>query len=128
MTWAYASDFNSTRFKAYDYNQRHMYSAIVSAILNALPSAGIQRVIPSGIAIQLARYRYGDVLNRDGYHLNLTLGRYLVACTWCEFLTGRIVDGNRYHPKTITDEEAQYCQQAANEAIFMQQHGHYSVF
>ena len=128
MTWAYASDFNSTRFKAYDYNQRHMYSAIVGAILNALPSAGIQRVIPSGIAIQLARYRYGDVLNRDGYHLNLTLGRYLVACTWCEFLTGRIVDGNRYHPKTITDEEAQYCQQAANEAIFMQQHGHYSVF
>ena len=97
-------------------------------MLGALPSAGIQRIIPSGIAIQLARYRFGDILNRDGYHLSYTLGRYTAACTWCEFLTGRIVDGNRYHPDTISDEEAQLCQQAAHEAIFMQQRGKYAVF
>ena len=128
MTWAYANDLNSWRFKAYDNNQRQMYSAIVSTMLGALPSAGIQRIIPSGIAIQLARYRFGDILNRDGYHLSYTLGRYTAACTWCEFLTGRIVDGNRYHPDTISDEEAQLCQQAAHEAIFMQQRGKYAVF
>ena len=128
MTWAYANDLNSWRFKAYDNNQRQMYSAIVSTMLGALPSAGIQRIIPSGIAIQLARYRFGDILNRDGYHLSYTLGRYTAACTWCEFLTGRIVDGNHYHPDTISDEEAQLCQQAAHEAIFMQQRGKYAVF
>ena len=128
MTWAYANDLNSWRFKAYNNNQRQMYSAIVSTMLGALPSAGIQRIIPSGIAIQLARYRFGDILNRDGYHLSYTLGRYTAACTWCEFLTGRIVDGNHYHPDTISDEEAQLCQQAAHEAIFMQQRGKYAVF
>ncbi len=128
MTWAYANDLNSWRFKAYNNNQRQMYSAIVSTMLGALPSAGIQRIIPSGIAIQLARYRFGDILNRDGYHLSYTLGRYTAACTWCEFLTGRIVDGNHYHPDTISDEEAQLCQQAAHEAIFMQQRGKYTVF
>lgn len=128
MTWAYASDFQDKRFTAYDYNQRQMYSAIVSTMLSVLPAVDIQRVIPTGIAIQLGRYRFGDILCRDGMHLSLTLGRYIAACTWCEFLTGRIVDGNTYHPETITDEEAQYCQQAAHEAIFMQHQGRYSVF
>ena len=127
MTWAYANDFASDRFAIYEYNQHEMYSAIVSAMLSVLPSTGIKRIIPSGTAIQLARNHFGDVLNRDGYHLSYTLGRYTVACTWCEFLTGRIVDGNRYHPDTITEEDAQYCQQAAHEAIFMQRQGNYSV-
>lgn len=123
MTWAYAEDFTSDNFKAYDYDQRKMYSAIVSTLQNVLPAVGINRIIPSGTAIQLARYRFGDVLNRDGYHLSHTLGRYTAACTWCEVLTGHIVDGNRYHPESITDEEAQLCQQAAHEAVFMLQQG-----
>ena len=128
MTWAYAEDFTSANFKAYGFDQRRMYSAIVNTVQQVLPAVGIHQVIPSGTAIQLARYRLGDILNRDGYHLSYTLGRYTAACTWCEFLTGRIVDGNRYHPETITDEEAQLCQQAAHEAIFMQQQGRYLIF
>lgn len=128
MTWAYAEDFTSDNFKAYDYDQRKMYSAIVSTLQNVLPAVGINRIIPSGTAIQLARYRFGDVLNRDGYHLSHTLGRYTAACTWCEVLTGRIVDGNHYHPESITDEEAQFCQQAAHEAVFMLQQGVENLF
>lgn len=127
MTWAYADDFDSPNFAAYGNDQRRMYDAIASVVQQVLPAVGIYHVIPSGTAIQLARYRLGDILCRDGMHLSLTLGRYTAACTWCEFLTGRIVDGNPYHPDTITDEEAQVCQQEAHEAIFMQQHGRYVV-
>lgn len=128
MTWAYAEDFSSDRYAPYDYDQRKMYSMIVSTMLNVLPTVGITRIIPSGIAIQLARYRLGDVLNRDGFHLSYTLGRYTAACTWCECLTGRIIDGNRYWPATVTEEEAVICQEAAHEAVFMQQSGRYMVF
>ena len=128
MTWAYAWDYHSKNFAVYDYNQRSMYSSIVSTMLNALPMAGISRIVPSGIAIQLMRYRVGDVLCRDGFHLSLTLGRYTAACTWCEFLTGKIVDGNGYWPEDMTEEEAQLCQQEAHEACFMQQQGLYAVF
>ena len=128
MTWAYAEDYTSKNFKPYDYSQHKMYTAIVNTIQNVLPAVGIKRVIPSGTAIQLARYRLGDTLNRDGYHLSLTIGRYTAACTWCEFLTGRIVDGNKYWPSTITEEEAQICQLAAHEAMFMQQQGKYLSF
>lgn len=127
MTWAYANDYTSKNFAAYDYDQRKMYNAIVSAMLQVVPAVGIKRIIPSGTAIQLMRYRLGDVLNRDGYHLSLTTGRYAAACTWCEFLTGKIVDGNTYRPETLTEEEAQICQQEAHEAIFMQQQGRYAV-
>ena len=128
MTWAYADDYTSEKFQAYDYDQRKMYSAIVSTMQNVLPGVNIHRVIPSGTAVQLVRYRLGDILNRDGFHLNLTIGRYTAACTWCEFLTGKIVDGNHYWPDTISEEEAQVCQEEAHEAIFMQQHNRYVIF
>ena len=128
MTWAYADDFTSTNFAAYDYNQRKMYSAIVSTMLNVLPAVSIQSVIPSGTAIQLTRYRLGDILNRDGYHLSYTLGRYTAACTWCEFLTGKIVDGNKYRPESISEEDAQICQECAHEAMFMQERNRYALF
>lgn len=128
MTWAYADDYTSDNFQAYDFDQRKMYSAIVSTMQNVLHGVNIHRIIPSGTAVQLVRYRLGDVLNRDGQHLSLTLGRYTAACTWCEFLTGKIVDGNHYWPDTITEEEAQVCQEEAHEAIFMQQRNRYIIF
>ena len=127
MTWAYANDFTSKNFEPYGYDQRKMYNSIINVMLQVVPAVGVQRVIPSGTTIQLMRYRLGDVLNRDGYHLSLTVGRYAVACTWCEFLTGKNIDGNPYRPETLTEEEAQTCQQEAHEAIFMQQRGRYTV-
>ena len=128
MTWAYADDFTSDRFSAYGNSQRRMYHDIISTMLNVLPGVGIRRIIPSGTAIQLMRYRMGDIMNRDGLHLSYTLGRYTAACTWCEFLTGRNIDGNPYRPDTITEEEAQACQQEAHEACFMQRRNSYVIF
>lgn len=128
MTWAYAQDFQSKRFEPYNYNQRQMYSAIVSTMLGVLPTIGNPRIIPSGTTIQLVRHRLGDILCRDGMHLSYTLGRYTAACTWCEFLTGKIVDGNPYYPDSITEEEAQICQEEAHEAVFMQERGRFAVF
>ena len=128
MTWAYAENFKSPLFYAYDNNQRKMYSYIVSTMLTAIPAISYPRIIPTGTAIQLVRYRLGDILNRDGMHLSYTLGRYTAACTWCEFLTGRIVDGNSYYPATISEAEAQICQEEAHEAVFMSQRGRYAVF
>ena len=36
----------------------------------------------------MAREKYGDVLDRDGYHLN-EMGRTLTGILWVFFLTGR---------------------------------------
>jgi len=127
MTWAYANSFKSERFAAYDNDQRKMYGEILNCVRNEVRKVGINTVIPSGIAIRLMCYRIGDVLTRDGYHLSYDIGRYTVACTWCEKLTGRIVDGNSYWPEGISMDDAKLCQQEAHEAVFMQQISQYDL-
>ena len=128
MTWAYAKSFKHANFEVYGSDQNRMYSDIVNCVRNEVPKANISQIIPTGTAIRLMRYRKGDTLNRDGYHLSLTLGRYTAACTWCEMLTGRIIDGNSYRPSTIKQEDAKLCQQEAHEAVFMQQLRQYVIF
>jgi hypothetical protein len=105
-----------------------MDNDIVNCLRNEVPKANIQHVIPSGMAIRLMRYHKGDTMNRDGQHLSYTLGRYTVACTWCETLTGKSVDGNKYWPTTIKMDDAKLCQLAAHEAIFMNKLNRYSGF
>lgn len=117
LTWAYAHDATHEGFKSYGRSQRSMYAAILNTARREVPKAGIRHVIPSGIAIQNARMKIGDYLNRDGFHLSYSLGRYTAACTWCEFLTGKSVVGNPYHPYTIYRKEALIAQKAAHKAI-----------
>ncbi len=59
-----------------------MYQAIADAVKKAAKVNKIKIVIPSGTAIQNARTSFiGDHLNRDGYHLDVKIGRYTAACT-----------------------------------------------
>ena len=117
LTWAYAANSTHGGFKNYDNNQKKMYKAILKTRKQELPKVGIKRAVPSGIAIQNARKKVGDILNRDGFHLDLTLGRYTVACAWCEFLTKKSVKGNPYFPDTIQREQALIVQKAAHKAF-----------
>ena len=128
MTWAYADSCDHKGYANYGHDQRRMYDAIAAAVQQVMPAVGISRVIPSGTAIQLVRYRLGDIVCRDGYHLSLTVGRYTAACTWCEMLTGRIVEGNTFRPEGMTEEEVLTCQQEAHEACYTQRRGRYLVF
>ena len=116
MTWAYAKDSDHSGFKNYGNSQAAMNDSIYAAVCTALPVVEIDRVIPAGPAIQNAREVFGDILNSDGYHLSHDLGRYVAACTWCEFLTGKSVVGNPYHPATLSDADARDAQLSAHKA------------
>lgn len=117
MTWAYARNATHPGFVTYGKNQVKMYQAILQAVHQATADNHIDRVIPSGIAIQRARAVLGDTLNRDGYHLSYTVGRYTAACTWCEFLTGKSVVGNTYRPSSVSTTDAMIAQYAAHQAM-----------
>lgn len=56
-------------------------------------------------------------MNRDGYHLDLTIGRYTAACTWFEALTHRNVTENPYSPEGIDPIHKKAAQMAAHNAI-----------
>ena len=117
MTWAYAGNSNHSGFKNYGNDQDVMNDSILSAVCSEVPRNGISRIVPAGLAIQNAREVFGDTLNSDGYHLSLGLGRYVAACTWYEFLTGKNVKGNPYHPGSISAEDAAKAQKAAHKAM-----------
>ena len=49
--------------------------------------------------------------------MNYTYGRYLVACTWFETLTGFTSVGLKYKPAAMTKKERRITQRAAHKAV-----------
>lgn len=118
QTWAYAADATHTGFKNYNADQLAMYRAIVKAVRKAARLTKIQIIVPSGTAIQNARTSFvGDRMNRDGYHLDVKIGRYTAACTWFERIFRRSVLGNPYAPEGLDGARRRVAQRAAHEAV-----------
>jgi hypothetical protein len=118
QTWAYAAHSTHSGFPAYNNDQIKMYNAIVDATEKAAERANIDILIPSGTAIQNGRTSIiGDTFDRDGYHLETTYGRFTVACTWYEVLTGEEVVSNSYTLSSITATKADIAKNAANLAV-----------
>lgn len=118
QTWAYAANSTHTGFNNYDKNQLTMYQAIVNAVKKAGKLAKIKFIIPSGTAIQNARTSFvGDHLTRDGFHLDLSIGRYTAACTWFERIFGVDVTENSYCPKGMSYEYCEIARLAAHNAV-----------
>lgn len=118
QTWAYASTSRHSGFKNYNCNQLTMYQAIADAVKKAAKANKIKIVIPSGTAIQNARTSFiGDHLNRDGYHLDVKIGRYTAACTWFERIFKHNVVGNPYTPEGLDGARKAVAQKAAHAAV-----------
>ena len=119
QTWAYSHDSTHGGFANYGNRQEVMYDSICQAVQFALLThPELSFVVPSGTAIQNARTSWlGDNMNRDGYHLDLKMGRYTAACTWFEVITGISPIGLTYHPDGMDYMSAYTCQVAAHEAV-----------
>ena len=66
------------------------------------------RLIPCGDVIQALRTRppflYGEggmSICRDGFHVNLLYGRYLLSAVWYKVFTGKSILENSYIPHTV---------------------------
>lgn len=130
QTWAYAQDSEHKGFARYNNNQYMMYQSITTAVKLAMQyhKGDLTFYVPSGTAIQnartslLATTKTNDnavnrELTRDGYHLNYTIGRYIVACTWFEVMTGKSVVGMKFRPKGMAQGLATIAQRAAHAAV-----------
>ncbi|HTN19210.1 MAG TPA: DUF4886 domain-containing protein [Pelobium sp.] len=118
QTWAYAQTSTHKGFANYGNSQKKMYSAIVKTTNKINKAYHFDMLIPSGTAIQNARTSFvGDHMNRDGYHLNLILGRYTASCTWYEKIFNESVIGNTFHPEKLSNYETEMAQNAAHTAV-----------
>ena len=83
QTWAYDTDYSEwyDYFSYFHNNQEEMFDAIVECYNNEIASLGIfEKTIFNGTAVQNLRTSYmGDTLSRDGKHMSLVHGRYLLA-------------------------------------------------
>lgn len=117
QTWAYAKDSNHFGFVNYDKDQVKMYEAIVEAVWKANGMFNVDMVIPAGTAIQNARTSYiGDKFTRDGYHLNLGIGRFTAASAWFEMIFGGILD-NPFVPENFSTYDMALVKNAAARAV-----------
>lgn len=117
QTWAYAEDSNHEGFVNYDNDQQTMYNAIVETVNTISGKYDIDLVIPSGTAIQNGRTSYiGDKFTRDGYHLDLGVGRFTAASTWYEVIFGGILE-NSYQPENLLIYDTDLAKQAAHDAV-----------
>lgn len=118
QTWAYAQNSTQDGFAFYDRDQIKMYNAIVSSVEQAKSLITTNKVIPVGTAIQNGRTSVvGDNFCRDGYHLDLNIGRYTAACTWFEAIFGETVIGNTYKPTALSAFHTEIAQHAAHLAV-----------
>ena len=118
QTWAYSNDSKHDGFRNYGNDQRTMYRKIIDSNNKAACLLGLEIVIPSGSAIQNGRGSFvGDNFNRDGYHLDLHLGRYTASCTWAEKLLGLNIMTNPFIPKQLTMDEILIARISAHDAI-----------
>lgn len=118
QTWAYQQGASNTGFRNYGNDQMQMYRAIVDANNRAAKFGKIKIIVPAGTAVQNARSSFiGDNMNRDGYHLDSSHGRFTAACAWYEKLFGHDVTLNRYAPSGMNPDIAAIAKQAAHEAV-----------
>lgn len=118
QTWAYAQDATHEGFKNYDRDQLKMYRAIVEVSMSIKELIPVDIIVPTGTAIQNGRTSMiGDNFCRDGFHLDVNIGRYTAAATWFESLFGESVMGNSFKPAALSTHEAEIAKQAAHVAV-----------
>lgn len=117
MTWAYSKDSNHSHFPNYNCDQQLMYDSICACLDRVMQTGYFDAYIPGGHAVQLARRtKLGDTMCRDGFHMQIPYGRYCLACTWLEALTGKNPMLCKYHPEGVTKQQFRLTKQAAHRA------------
>ena len=114
QTWAYETDCSYTLgFQNYNFSQSEMFEKLTAAYAKAADRLGCD-IIPSGEVIQHLRrslpefdYQNGGLsLNRDGFHLTATYGRYAAALTWYGTLLNRDVTNVSFIPEDDAGNKA----------------------
>jgi len=107
ISWAYQADSDHPSFgQYYDKDQMKMYEMGIAAAKKCVePLPEIAQIIPLSTTFQNLRTSFiGDTLTRDGYHANLTTGRYALALTFYCAVTGADPYACTYRLKTDVTE------------------------
>ena len=103
-TWSYAKTFQHEKYGSNPMDQAAMDADIRNAYLEVSKKTNVDKIIPTGLGIELARQVFGDELTRDGYHLN-ERGRTLAGMIWAYYFLGSKNDFSNFIPKGFTYDD-----------------------
>lgn len=122
-TWAYEQDSDHGEFPRYNCDQQQMYNQLSDCYEEAARKTGL-RLIPSGDIIQSVRkkapfrYELGErSLCRDGFHMDMIYGRYLLSAVIYSFLFKKDIRENTFIPKEAEIEGIDVIKQCIYEMI-----------
>ncbi len=105
QTWAYEVGATHPHFSNYSCSQEIMHNEIVKAVDLVCKNYKIENVIKAGELVAEIRKnplfnitKGGQSISRDGYHLSLVYGRYLVGLLWFKVLLGGDIDNVLFVP------------------------------
>ncbi len=102
----------------YKNNQEKMYTSLVELTRNVVGfTAGIDKISPTGIAIQTARKLGFTDITRDGFHLSYDFGRYIASLTFLNALTDVDITKVSWAPENVTPEMKTVAISCALQAI-----------
>ena len=117
MTWVGEANKPKSEMPEYADRLEDLYRDIAALTCDLVqPMAGIDKVCPTGTAIQNLRQLYPGNLCRDGYHLSYDLGRFTAAVAFYHALTGNPVDKLKWQPAGVTASNRRKAIKAAKAA------------
>jgi len=123
QTWAYETDSTHAAFVSYHNSQSEMHTALKEATEKVAQHTQLA-IIPCGDVIQALRqtpaFDYangGRSLCRDGFHMDLTYGRYALAAAWYKALLGGDIRGNSFAAPEAEAELVRLIQQTVHETL-----------
>lgn len=121
QTWAY--DNNSDALKRIGYNShQEMFFDVESAYAKAAAEINADGIIYSGRTVFEAYKQRPEIVYRDGFHLSLGFGRYMIGLLWFMTLYGKTA-GLRHVselPESISKNNMDFALETANKIYDLQ--------
>ena len=116
MTWV--GDQNKPRSEMPEYCERldRLYRDIAK-LTSELVAPMVDKVLPTGTAIQNFRLDYDGPMCRDGYHLSYGLGRYIAGLAFLKALTGADISAVNWMPEGVTERQRSAAVAAVERAM-----------
>jgi len=118
MTWVGEPDFDHHEIRSFNGDQLEMYRQITELTRTLVADVdGIEKISPTGTAVQNARTSALETLTRDGYHLTWDTGRYIASLIFFATLTGLAIDDIPWAPEGTDEQAKSIAIEAVNAAL-----------
>ena len=117
-TWGYESGSARVEHAGFE-TMAQMSEAVFANYARVAEEIGADGIIPAGHGLLALSLAQDKPVHRDGAHVDLGIGRYMLACVWYETLTGKPVTETEFSnfDVPVTPEQAALVREVAHKTV-----------